>query len=156
MITKKTASVKEYKLPILNGYYRDKLDLLIADDGRGDYFSEAQLRHFRPTYNRLRKNPIWQRIAERGNNWELRELAGHITKGEVIANADTLLWYLIDRYAERDQRTLAQAAGNDDFIRRNFDELTCWLRGLSIRYPDLISFCATHGQTCLTFKCIQQ
>ena len=147
-----TRTAKEYRLPILNDYYRERLDLLIADDGRTDYFSEAQLRHFRPAFNRLRKNPMWKKIAERNTPWQLRELAEHITKGEIIANADTLLWYLLDRYSDHMQITLTQAAEDEDCIRWHFEEIACMLRGLSTRYPDLISFWYTNGQTCLTFQ----
>lgn len=143
---------KEYSLPLMNDHYRTLLDLVIRDNGNMDYLGAGQISRVRPTYNRLRKSPVWRKIAERGNTWELAEFAQHITQGEFLANAETFLWYLLDRYADREQMTLTQAAADEESIRWHFEDLACMLRGLSIRYPDLISFWYTHGQTCITFN----
>ena len=144
--------MKEYRLPILNDHYRKLLELMIHENGKTDYFGSSQIKRIRPTYNRLRKNPVWKKIVERGNTWELIEFAQHITKGEIIANAETFLWYLLDRYAERMQITLYQAAEDEECIRWHFQDLTYKLNGLSIKYPDLVHFSPTHGLNCITFQ----
>lgn len=143
---------KEYSLPLMNDHYRKLLEYVIRDNGDMDYLGSGQIKRVRPMYNRLRKNPVWAKIAERGNHWELVTLANHIANGEILADAETFLWYLLDRYADRMQITLTQAAADEECIRWRFEELACWLRGLDIKYPDLISFWYTHGQTCITFR----
>lgn len=142
----------DYRLPTLNEYYHERLDLLILDSGNTDYFSTSQIKKIRPVYNRLRRNPVWHKIAERGNPWELVDLARHIVNGEIIANQDTFLWYLLDRYEDFRQITIYQAAEDEDCIRWRIQGLGYWLNGLSVKYPDLIHFTNTHGLGSITFQ----
>lgn len=143
---------KEYSLPLMNDHYCNLLKGVLYDNGNMDYLGSSQIKRVSPTYNRLRKNPVWQIIADRNNHWELAEFAEHITNGEILATAETFLWYLLDRYNDRRQLTLVQAAEDEECIRWHFEELACKLRGLSIRYPHLISFWHTLGQTCITLN----
>jgi len=143
--------MKEYKLPLLNDHYRELLEMLIDDKGNTSFLGTSQILRIRPTYNKIMRNPMAKAILERGNVWELREFAGHIVKGEILADKETFLWYLWDRYAHRGQINFADAAKDNDIIQWNYQELIYWLNGLAIRYSNLISFWSTHGLSVLTF-----
>jgi hypothetical protein len=142
---------KEYKLPLLNKVYQERLDFVVLDGGDMSYYGPGQEARLRPAYNRITKNPVWKIVSESNNSFEMTRFAKHIANGEIIASQETFLWYLIDRYENRMEITLSQAAADEECIRWNFEELTCWLRALSMKYPHLISFWATNGQTCITF-----
>lgn len=144
---------REYRLPILSAYYQDALETMIWENDEKTYrLTPSQITKVRPVYRRLRSNPVWNKISERGEPWALVDFAKHIMNGDIIANHETFLWYLIDRYEDRTQITLMQAAEDDDCIRWHFQDLVYWLNGLSIRYPDLINFWSTHGGNCITFQ----
>ena len=144
--------MKEYRLPTLNSHYEDLLGILVHEKGCASCFGAGQIKRIRPTYNRIVKNPIGKIIAKRGNTWELEAFARHIAKGEIIANQETFLWYLLDRYACRMEVTLYEVADNEECVRWHFQELVYWLNGLSIKYPHLIHFSPTYGLNVIIFQ----
>jgi len=143
--------MKEYKLPTLNAHYENLLEYVIYDEGKYDYLSVSQIKKVRPIYNRISNNPVWKEIADRGNNYELIELAKHIVKGEIIASPETFLWYLLDRYSNRIQVNLKTVAENEECVKWNYQSLIYWLNGLSIKYSHLINFSPTHDLNSITF-----
>jgi len=144
--------MKKYKLPTLNPHYEYLLRILIHENGNPERFGNGQIKRIRPVYNRIINNPVGKIILERDGVFFLAEFASHIAKGEIIYSSDTLLWYLFDRYGDRHEINFKFVAENENCIRWHYEEIICWMRGLSCKYPQLIHFWSTHGTSVLMFE----
>jgi hypothetical protein len=113
--------------------------------GQADWLSSSQIKRARPAYNRIINSPAWKIVAARKNIFEMEYFALHIAKGEIIADPETFLWYLFDRYGEYGQVTLKTVSEHAECLRWRYEELVCWLNGLSVEYPGIIHFSPANG-----------
>ncbi|MHB8124629.1 MAG: hypothetical protein ACYDEJ_03130 [Desulfitobacteriaceae bacterium] len=130
-------------LKSLTPYYENILSIAIHRGGYDESFGPAMTKATRPLYNRIVESKIGKVVTERGP-WYLEEFALHIVRGEFLATQETLLWYILDQYKGRDQILLETLCNDYEPAKYHREEICNWLRGLSTRYPELISFWGTH------------
>jgi hypothetical protein len=143
---------KGYRTIKLNSRHQALLEMLVREHGNTSFLSPSQLRVVRPVYNRMIKNPAWKIVAARKNDFDLVHFALHIADWEIIANHETFLWYLFDRYGKYGQVSLNVVAEHEECVKWHYEELVCWLNGLSAKYFDIINFSSTHDYCAITFK----
>jgi hypothetical protein len=132
----------------LSKHYKEHLDLLVRfgwNHSMTDGFCPSVITKIKPIYNRLSKNQAYQNIYNDGQNpFKTIGFITHILDGEILYDQDTFLWYLLDRYSNREQIDLYQVIEDNPSLKYH-EEMIPMLNGLSVRYPELISFWPTNG-----------
>jgi hypothetical protein len=145
----------------LSSYYTDALKRALMQGGtdveNGTTFGPSCRKIIRPLYNRIVNNPAGKIVAAERGDWGLADMAEHIANGEILADAETVLWYVFDNYAppcnqDHYQVSLATMCEDNDVIKCHADKVICWLLGLTAKYPELVNFSPTHGLNVLTLK----